>query len=222
MRLYIIRHGETPWNTQLRLQGQTDIGLNENGRALAAKTAQALREVPFDLAITSPLIRAKETAQILMGDRKIPLIEDARIQEINFGELEGVQLTNEERNTPGNEFYNFFHAPQQYRPQKGGESLDSLCARTAAFLEELRSDAQEEGNGRRSLVSGALGEDGARRNLTVLISTHGAASRALLSSIKGTPRNFFWEQGVPKNCAVTVVDLEQGRWVIQKQDVVYY
>lgn len=201
MRLYIIRHGETPWNTQLRLQGQTDIGLNENGRALAAETAQALREVPFDLAITSPLIRAKETAQILIGDRKIPLIEDARIQEINFGELEGVRLTREERNTPGNEFYNFFHAPQQYRPQRGGETLDSLCARTAVFLEELRHSLREQ---------------------TVLISTHGAASRALLSAIKETPRENFWEAGVPKNCAVTIVDLAEERWIIRKQDVVYY
>lgn len=205
MRLYIIRHGETSWNTQLRLQGQTDIELNENGRALAAKTALALREVPFDLVVTSPLSRARETAQILMGGRDIPMVEDARIQEINFGELEGVRLTREERNTPGNEFYDFFHAPGQYRPQKGGESLDELCARTAVFLEELRESAQ-----------------GRAEGMTILISTHGATSRALLSAIKGTPREHFWEEGVPKNCAVTVVDLVEGRWVIREQDVVYY
>ena len=69
MRLYIIRHGETPWNTQLRLQGQTDIELNEKGRALAEVTARAMRGIPFDMVITSPLVRARETADIVLEHR---------------------------------------------------------------------------------------------------------------------------------------------------------
>ena len=88
MKLYIIRHGETAWNKKLLLQGQTDIPLNENGRELAQVTARALQMVPFDLCITSPLLRAKETAQIILGSRKIPFWEDARIQEIGFGTYE--------------------------------------------------------------------------------------------------------------------------------------
>ena len=60
MKLYIIRHGETSWNAEGRLQGQTDIPLNENGIRLAKITCEALKEVPFDLAISSPLKRASK------------------------------------------------------------------------------------------------------------------------------------------------------------------
>ena len=61
MKLYIIRHGETPWNAEGRLQGQTDIPLNENGIRLAKITGEALKDVPFDFAISSPLKRARQT-----------------------------------------------------------------------------------------------------------------------------------------------------------------
>ena len=89
MKIYLIRHGETDWNLEQRLQGATDIPLNENGLELARETAQGLKEVPFDLIYTSPLKRAKQTAEILRGERDIPLIEEPRIREICFGIYEG-------------------------------------------------------------------------------------------------------------------------------------
>lgn len=118
MRLYIIRHGETPWNTQLRLQGQTDVELNEKGRALAKATAQALRSVPFDIVITSPLARARETAVIVAKDRDIPFLEDARIREISFGEMEGRHVPKEERQDPNSKFYSFFNDPAHSAPDR--------------------------------------------------------------------------------------------------------
>ena len=66
MLLYIVRHGETPWNRQRRLQGQADIPLNENGVALARQTGEALRGVPFDLCFSSPLLRAMQTADAIL------------------------------------------------------------------------------------------------------------------------------------------------------------
>ena len=59
-------------------------------RTLARITARALEDVPFDLAISSPLSRALETARILIGDRKIPVLRDSRIREINWGEWDGI------------------------------------------------------------------------------------------------------------------------------------
>ena len=67
MRLYIIRHGETEWNVSGRMQGSTDIPLNEKGIRLAQVTAEGLKDVSFDLAITSPLERAKQTAEIILA-----------------------------------------------------------------------------------------------------------------------------------------------------------
>ena len=61
MKLYILRHGETQWNVQKRLQGASDTELNEKGIALAEKTGEALKEIPFYCCFTSPLKRAKDT-----------------------------------------------------------------------------------------------------------------------------------------------------------------
>lgn len=55
MDIYLMRHGETDWNKSRRLQGQSDIPLNKYGVELAEKTAAALRDVPFDMAFSSPL-----------------------------------------------------------------------------------------------------------------------------------------------------------------------
>lgn len=90
MKIYLIRHGETSWNTLGRLQGRTDIELNENGIRLAKITGEKLKDVHFDLAIASPLKRAYETAGLVLGDRNIPILTDERIEEISFGEWEGL------------------------------------------------------------------------------------------------------------------------------------
>lgn len=203
MKLYIIRHGETVWNINRRLQGQTDTQLNENGRELARITAQAMKEVPFDLAFTSPLQRAAETARIILDGRDTPLIEEERIREISFGVLEGHCILPVAHEIDDPDFHYFFDAPEKYNPPAKGESLDSLLKRTGNFLDELKTSEE-------------------LADKTILISTHGAASRALLANITGCPRSGFWGKGVPKNCAVSIVNLVDGRWVIEKKDVVYY
>ena len=73
MILYIVRHGETEWNKMHKVQGRTDILLNDYGRRLAEETAEGMRKIPIDLGFTSPLLRAKETAQIILKGRDIPL-----------------------------------------------------------------------------------------------------------------------------------------------------
>lgn len=203
MRLYIIRHGETEWNTVRRLQGQTDTELNENGRSLARVTARALQEIPFDLAFTSPLVRAAETARIILGERQVPLLREARIREISFGELEGHSVLPQYHEIDDPDFHYFFDAPDRYHPPAGGESIEELCRRTGDFLAEL---------GQRQELS----------SKTILVSTHGAASRALLANITGCERKDFWGGGVPKNCAVSIAELRNGGWVLIKKDEIYY
>ena len=65
MMIYIVRHGETQWNADGRIQGRRDIELNENGRRQAEAAAEALRGKSFQALITSPLSRAKQTGAIL-------------------------------------------------------------------------------------------------------------------------------------------------------------
>ena len=88
MKLYLIRHGETDWNKEGKLQGRTDIPLNEDGRADAELTRDAMKNIEFQVAFTSPLIRARETAEIILKDRDIPIVNEERIIEVGFGEYE--------------------------------------------------------------------------------------------------------------------------------------
>ena len=75
MKLYIVRHGETVWNRHHKVQGVADIPLAENGILLAEKTGEALKNVSFDLCITSPLVRARKTAELILAKQahKVPV-----------------------------------------------------------------------------------------------------------------------------------------------------
>ena len=106
MKIYLFRHGETAWNKERRLQGQSDIPLNEFGRELAMKTAEVLKEIPFDRAFASPLSRAAETARIIMGERDIPFMTDKRLMEMHFGSYEG-DAFDPPKVDPAHPLYNF-------------------------------------------------------------------------------------------------------------------
>lgn len=81
--LYIMRHGRTDWNERHKLQGRTDIPLNANGRQMAEKAREEYADVHFDVCYCSPLIRARETAEIVLRGRDIPIIPDERLVEMS-------------------------------------------------------------------------------------------------------------------------------------------
>ena len=91
----LIRHGETEWNSLGKIQGRTDIPLNANGIRQAEQCRDYLKESKWDLVITSPLRRAKETASIINEALTLPLVEMAEFMERSFGDAEG--KTKEER-----------------------------------------------------------------------------------------------------------------------------
>jgi probable phosphoglycerate mutase len=100
--LYLVRHGETDWNLQRRIQGRTDIPLNDTGKAQAAASADLLARRPWDGIYTSPLSRAAETAGIIA--RRIGLSmpdTDERLVERNYGEAEGLSFAEIEARFPG-------------------------------------------------------------------------------------------------------------------------
>ncbi len=203
MKLYIIRHGEPEWNVKRRFQGRSDIPLNEEGRRLARITSEALIDVPFTKIYTSPLKRAYETAMIIKGERDIPIFEEPRIIEIGFGEYEGLCCGKDHYNIPDPAFMNFFDRPEAYRPPKGAEEIAQLKERTADFLQEIVHNKDME-------------------NDTVLVSTHGAALRGLLSYINNVETKDFWKGGVHKNCAVTIVEVNDGQMVMIEEGKTYY
>lgn len=120
MKLYIVRHGETVWNRHHKVQGVADIPLAENGILLAEKTGEALKNVSFDLCITSPLVRARKTAELILAKQahKVPVKEDIRIREINFGVLEGVVCMNDAREYLDPQMKKFFTDSRNFTGQR--------------------------------------------------------------------------------------------------------
>lgn len=127
MRIGLIRHGLTDWNALGRIQGHSDIPLNEEGRKQAARLAQrlAVEPIQWDHIISSSLQRAHETAQIIADRLQIPLLEpDERLKERGFGQIEG--MTWDEREAKWGSDWETL--------ELGQEKIDVLQARGMEFL----------------------------------------------------------------------------------------
>lgn len=201
MNIYVIRHGETDWNKAGRIQGQSDIPLNSYGIELAQITSEALKEVPFEIVFCSPLIRARQTARILVGDRRVPIIEDDRLKEISFGVREGAYLR-EIRENEKDPIHNFFMAPGRYCPPQGAESFEELARRSGAFMREVLAPLE----GKYS---------------TVLIVAHGALNHSIVNSVANIPVEDYWRINM-KNCAVSKLSLENGAFALTEESRIYY
>lgn len=87
---FIFRHGETSWNEEGRLQGHIDISLTATGRRQALSLIPILREKKIEAILTSDLLRAKETAEIIAASLKVPVIANAKLREVFLGEAQGM------------------------------------------------------------------------------------------------------------------------------------
>lgn len=202
MRLYIVRHGETKWNREKRLQGSTDVELNDKGIALAKSTGKALEKVPFHRAFASPLKRAVVTAELILREREIELVLDERLKEISFGSWEGRCIDPARNEIPGHGFEKFFRDPEHYVPDAQGETIPDFCKRTGSFLQDLlKENPESEEN--------------------ILIVVHGAVTRALMQNLLGGPMTDFWRGSVPPNCAVNIIDITDGKATLVEKDVTY-
>lgn len=136
MEIFLVRHGQTEWNALEKMQGQTDIELNEIGREQAQITGEQIKNENIDLIITSPLKRAKETAEIISKNFNAPMIEDKRLMERGFGELEGKTLKEREQlkeKTPEiDEIWNYSQNSNNYNVEK----MKDFFRRIYEFLDE--------------------------------------------------------------------------------------
>jgi len=175
--LYIMRHGKTDWNARHKIQGRTDIPLNDEGRQMAEKAADEYRDIHFDICFCSPLVRAKETAEIFLRGRDIPIVTDDRLMEMCFGEYEGLENSFDIPDCPINVL---FREPEKYKPASGAESIEELFARTGEFMKEKADPLLGEGK-------------------DVLIVGHGAMNCSIICRVKNIPLRDFWSAGI-ENC----------------------
>ena len=195
MRIYIVRHGETKANKQGYVQGWTDVPLNENGRILAELTGRGMKSIRFDHCISSPLIRAKETAEILLREsgNSVSVSFDDRIKEMNFGSFEGISVRDEQ-------VAQFLKDPVVDFKIPGGESIQEVMKRTQEFLKELIARDDDK---------------------TYLVSTHGCALRAMLNFLYEN-QDDYWHGHIPYNCCVNIIDAKNGTATLIADDKIYY
>lgn len=169
---YLVRHGETRWNAEQRVQGHTDVPLHGHGREQVAGTAARLADVSFHATYSSDLTRARESAEIIIASSNTgphELCIDQSLREVSFGVFEGMTW-NEIDNAYSPLRVHLGSRNLDYRPD-GGESYRELLDRLGGFAESLKQRHADQ---------------------DVLVVGHGAALRALVVRLLGLPYDAYW------------------------------
>jgi len=189
-RWYLVRHGETAWNAENRIQGQTDVPLHDVGRREARQTGERLAGVRFAAAYCSDLSRTQETARIILGAQgeKAPeLRPNPALREIAFGDFEGM-VWPEIRQTHPRLGRREIDRDLDFAPP-GGESFRDVLLRVNAFARSLEREHADD---------------------DVLVVGHGAMLRALAVSILRLPPDTLWQLRGLKSGSISIVLSDNG------------
>lgn len=173
MSIYVVRHGQTEWNVAGKCQGKKDIELNEMGKKQAEETAKVLKNEEIDLIISSPLKRAKETAEIIKGSRPIDIVVDERISERDFGEFEGMTKADFD----SDEIWDY----EKNKKYEKAENVQELFDRVSSFLNDIKENKSDK---------------------NILIVTHGGIGIPINWYFNGTPKAGETQKYSMKNCQV--------------------
>ena len=185
MELWLVRHGQTDLNRARRMQGRTDMPLNETGILQAEGAARQAAGITFDAVFSSPLKRAVHTASIISGRKPEEIIIDQRLIETDFGKYEkrlyyllGPFMTL------------YWALPEVFPAPATVEPISSMVSRSRSFLGELEQKDYER----------------------VLVSCHGGIIRALCGCLENRPRGIRWRPK-PHNCEFRVYQYQDDHWV---------
>jgi probable phosphoglycerate mutase len=215
LTLLLTRHGEAAQG-DVMLGGQLDVPLMPQGREEAAALARRLNGVRIDRIVSSPMLRALETAQIVATGR--PVEVDARLRELDYGRWEGLTYAEIDAHDPE------LRARWEHDPaathSPGGESGDDVAARALNFLVDL---IETEGAGSTGTRNGRHSPDpgGSRANVSeaqaeaagerrVLVVAHGTYNRILLSVALGIPVRDYRRRFIQDRTNLTVLRYERG------------
>ena len=172
MRILLARHGETPWNAEGRYQGQEDIPLSPVGEAQAVSLGRRLEELRIERAVSSPLARARRTAELALGPERAGLLRvDPGLLEIAHGSWEGL-LASEIHARDPERLRAWREAPDSVLMPGGGESLQQVFDRAWPALERAAEGLAETG--------------------TLLVVAHDAVNRVILCRVLGIPFSRLW------------------------------
>jgi len=189
--IWLVRHGQTELNKARRYQGATDSPLTPFGLRQADALAQRLRRIPFKLVIVSPSARARLSAEVILGDRAAPMLDDPRWAETNHGRWEGLTYAEVRARFP-HEAATRFADGLNGRPS-GGESLAEVAARVASGWAAL---LQHNPGGR------------------VLVLTHATPIQLVLCTLSNMPPTLHWRWRIDLG-SVTALDVYGGGAIIR-------
>lgn len=192
LRLLLVRHGETEWNRVSRFQGGIDVPLNDNGRAQAQQASEFLKDVQIDFAVSSPMLRPKETAEIILKQHpNVKLDLQDQFREIDHGLWEGKYESEIKQEYP--ELLHQWQIAPETVQMPEGENLQQVWDRAIACWDGIVQSAQ-------------LSDTELKTGLVV---AHDAINKVILCHVLGLSPASIWciKQG---NCAVTVIDYPQG------------
>jgi broad specificity phosphatase PhoE len=189
MKIWLIRHGQTEYNSRHLMQGRTDIPLNAKGISQAEAARARIGDVHFDAVYASPLVRTQQTAEIVGAVKRDDIMIDERIIEVDFGPYEKKNYY-----LLGPRMTLFWALPEVFPAPRGVETRAEMRKRAASFLSELEKKDYE----------------------NVLIASHGGILRALNGYLSDRKDGFVWR---PKmvNCEIRVYDSENGRHALAER-----
>jgi probable phosphoglycerate mutase len=191
-RICIVRHGETAWNAEKRIQGQTDIGLDPAGLAQAEAAANWLAGTPVAALYSSDLQRAQQTATYIAVALGLPTLLLPAMRERRYGLFEGLTYA-EARNQHSAQYYAFEMREPDFALPGGGESLRQLYER----------------------VTGGLGEIAAcHPGQNVVLVTHGGVLDIVNRFVRGNPLDLPRDFLIP-NAGINWISHSKGIWALE-------
>jgi len=190
-RLCIVRHGETAWNAEHRVQGQLDVPLNAIGQAQALAAAKVLAREKFDVIYSSDLSRARQTAAPTAERLSMQVAIDPALRERHYGIFE--RLTYAEIKEKFPEDYARFHARDPDYDFRTGESLKDFSARSIAVVSKIAKECEGQ---------------------SILVFTHGGVLDYLYRFITGLSLSAERDFGIP-NAGLNRVEVTSAAWQIR-------
>ena len=192
-RLHLIRHGQTNWNVERRIQGQTDSQLTDEGRQQAQTIAEEIKSIPFTAAYASSSVRARDTANIILQHHHLPLPLALRddMREINLGQWEG-HLYADIAGQDKQHMHNFRHQPAEFS-LPGAETFIDVQKRALAVVNFVKNN---------------------HTNQDVLLVSHGIWIKCILIHFAKRPISDFWELPPLSNCCHSIIEFNQDEATI--------
>jgi len=188
LKLYIVRHGQTQWNVEKRMQGRKDSPLTELGKAHSEKLMRTLKDTKWEAIYSSSSQRTLLTADIIRGEQKIPIISRDELQEMCFGDMEG-KLHKDIAEQEPQKFEDFWLSPDLYTSGSGEDFFEV----EKRVIKEIKKIIRQHPEG------------------NVLIVTHTVVIKLLIAFFEKRPLETLWDPIIIHPTALSIVEVENDQ-----------